>query len=147
MSYALKFIDPYRHDPNWNPKNEAEVLSVLLQMEHPNLLRYFGNFHVHMGGKLKWLVVCTEVCTGSLQEFLTQQNGSFRDQNELERITTFWDILRQILKGWKLCHLNNLIHRDIKLSNSKTHSSLFNLRMYSLLYCHTTPQWTGLLSI
>ena len=127
MSYALKFINPYKRYPNWNPQNEATVLSVLLGMSHHrNILKYFGKLYVHMGGQSKWLIICTEVCTGSLPIFLYRQFGSPQKQNELQRIATFWDILQQILCGWQVCRDNNLIHRDIKLSNSKTYSLLFN---------------------
>jgi hypothetical protein len=75
-----------------------------------------------MGGELQWLIICSEACKGSLLGFLY---GSFQSQPDFERIATFWDILRQVLKGWKRCRNNHtvLIHRDIKLSNSKPHSS------------------------
>lgn len=118
MSYALKFINPYK--PGWNPQNETQVLQVIQTMaDHPNMLKYFGKFNIYLGGYKEWLIICTEVCTGSLQNFLQQE--FFEIQNDLERIATFWDILRQILKGWRCCRYNQpiVIHRDIKMSNSK----------------------------
>jgi hypothetical protein len=96
-------------------------MGVILGMEdHSNVLKYFGSVEVHLGGPLRWTVVWSEVCTGTLQDFLNRD--IFTTQGEHEQIVTFWHILSQILKGWGHCRYNNptLIHRDIKMSNSKS---------------------------
>lgn len=118
-SYALKFIDPYKPITEWNPQDESSVLSALLTMpEHRNILKYFGKFHVHLGGAALWSVVCTEVCRGSLQDFL--HDPIFANLTEPERIAGCWEIVRQVLTGLQRCHCNGqiLMHRDIKVQNS-----------------------------
>ena len=124
VSYALKFINPYIAAGSW-AQNESSVLPTLLTMqEHPNILKYFGEFHVYLGGVNNWLVICTELCTGSLQQFL---NTQFHQLTEAEHIAGCWDIVRQVLTGLQLCRSNNLMHRDIKLTNGKySHVNVFN---------------------
>lgn len=134
-------MNPYYRspDPQWNPQNELQVLQELEKLGSPNVLTYFGKFYVHMDGPSQWLIICTEVCDGSLRQFLNL--GIFQGQNQLQRIATFWDILRQILHGWQCCYQKNLIHRDIKLSNSNHPPLLLNGYLYSFLFGETNHRW------
>ena len=127
VSYALKFINPYKKPPDGiDPETEGVVLPILLTMQdHPNILTYFGKFHVYFGGDASWLVICTEVCAGSLQSFL---QPIFTQLTQAERMAGCWEIVRQILSGWRRCRENwpILMHRDIKLSNGNTFSFVFS---------------------
>ena len=117
MSYALKFINPY--NTGWNPRDETGVLQVLRAMEpHRNVLQYFGKLDVYLGGRGMWSIIWSELCTGSLQSYLV--SPAFTNQQEIERIATFWDVLRQVLAGWRHCRYNDpvVMHCDIKISNS-----------------------------
>jgi len=82
--------------------------------EHPNILTYFGQFYECLSGADRWLVICTELCTGTLQQFVDDQ---FPKLTRVEQIAGCWDIVRQLLMGLEQCRSNKLIHRDIKLMN------------------------------
>ena len=118
MSYALKFVDPYKERPQWHHQNEWDVLHILQNPElyqHPNILTYFGRLELGLGGSKWWEVFCTEVCHGSLADYLWSH--SFTNLELVEQMAVLWDVVRQILRAWISSRKCWLMHRDIKLTN------------------------------
>ena len=110
----MKFIHPdcvY----SWYADHEGRVLPELLSMhDNQNILVYFGAFSLRVG--VTWTVVCMQLCEGALNGFVI--SPLWNGLKPIQRVACCWDIIRQILTGLQVCHEMNLLHRDMKMSNS-----------------------------
>jgi serine/threonine protein kinase len=92
---------------------EPELLS---QLNHPNIIR-LRDYFIHAGK----LVIVTEYINGiNLQSYLEQQG-----RLTVSEVITF---LTQMADALRNAHANNIIHRDIKLSNILVTGDNQNLR-------------------
>ncbi|XP_028754125.1 mitogen-activated protein kinase kinase kinase 5-like [Neltuma alba] len=90
-------------DPD-NPDNIKEI-EILSQLEHPNIIKYYGSERV---GNQIWLLM-EYVETGTLTRYISER-GAFH-----ERLVK--DITFQILSALAYLHSKRIVHRDIKADN------------------------------
>ncbi|XP_023717040.1 cyclin-dependent kinase 2 isoform X3 [Cryptotermes secundus] len=87
------------------PSTAIREISLLKELDHPNIVRLLDV--VHAATKL-YLVF----------EFLTQDLKKYLDSlSEMLPQSTVKSYLHQLLKGVSYCHMNRVLHRDLKPQN------------------------------
>ncbi|KAJ4952359.1 hypothetical protein NE237_029191 [Protea cynaroides] len=86
-------------------KQLNQEISLLSQLSHPNIVRYYGS---ELGEET--LSVCLEYVSGGSIHKLLQEFGSFNEP-------VIQSYTRQILSGLAYLHGRNTVHRDIKGAN------------------------------
>ena len=84
-------------------------LSLLLSLDHPNVVKCFEWFEDRGGEKV---FIVTEICTGGeLVELLVRKDVA------AEKKPKMVDVASQILSAVAYCHGLGVVHRDLKLEN------------------------------
>jgi len=96
-------------DGSVDPKVQALQLeiSLLEELDHPNIIKYLGTQYTHGGGRLN--IFLEHASEGSVQQALRK----FGRLSEL----VIRKYTRQLLEGLAYLHSKGVIHRDIKASN------------------------------
>lgn len=113
--YAIKKINITKLSDQANNYYLDEV-KYLSKLSHQNIVRYYGTWidcrMVHSLVELV-LYIQMEFCDSSLETYLIDRNYSgINPDYQRER-----DIFRQIVKGVKYIHKNNIIHGDLSTAN------------------------------
>lgn len=103
--YAMK-ITEYEFLSKWDIE-----ISILSKLTHDNIVRYYNSWiDLDFRNKKdkKYLYTLTELCDDTLYNYMKENEFTYEQKI---------NILIQILSGLEFLHKNNIIHRDIKLSN------------------------------
>ncbi|KAJ9079085.1 cyclin-dependent kinase 5 [Entomophthora muscae] len=87
------------------PCTAIREISLLKELKHPNIVRLHDVLHTE-----KKLVLVFEYSDSDLKKFIDAYNG------ELD-VVTVKHLLYQLLLGLSYCHLNRVLHRDLKPQN------------------------------
>jgi serine/threonine protein kinase len=108
MVIALKKIRLDAHEDEGVPSTALREISLLKELNHPNVVRLYDVIH---SNKLLYLVF----------EFVDEDLKHFMDQRKLQRETIPMQLIKsylyQILKGVSFCHARGVLHRDLKPQN------------------------------
>ena len=92
-------------NPLLTEKQILNEISILIQMDHPNILKIFSFYSLQQNYS-----IITELCShGQLYDEINL-NGPFNEKKSSY-------ILYQILSAINYCHKMNIIHRDLKPEN------------------------------
>ena len=92
-------------NPLLTEKQILNEISILIQMDHPNILKIFSFYSLQQNYS-----IITELCSyGQLYDEINS-NGPFNEKKSSY-------ILYQILSAINYCHKMNIIHRDLKPEN------------------------------
>ena len=108
--YALKRVN----FTNLNSKeriNSLNEIRFLSSISHQNIISYKESFYEEKTGFLN--LVLEYANDGDLHSKIFQQ----KNKKEYLKEKIIWSIFIQILKGLKVLHDNNLMHRDLKSAN------------------------------
>ena len=94
-----------------------EEISVLSQLDHPNIIKYIESFEDH-----RYMYIVTEYMPNSrdLSQILTQSILKEEKKSPKETFLPMSDVqnlMRMILVGLSHIHANDIVHRDIKPAN------------------------------
>ena len=92
-------------NPKFTEKQILNEISILTQMDHPNVLKIFS-FYINNQN----YSIITELCSGGQLYEEINYKGPFNEKKSSY-------ILYQILSALNYCHKMNIIHRDIKPEN------------------------------
>ena len=108
--YALKRVNltNLSSKERINSLNEIRFLSSI---SHQNIISYKESFYEEKTGFLN--LVLEYANDGDLHSKIFQQ----KNKKEYLKEKIIWSIFIQILKGLKVLHDNNLMHRDLKSAN------------------------------
>ena len=92
-------------NPLLTEKQILNEISILIQMDHPNILKIFSFYSLQQNYS-----IITELCSfGQLYDEINS-NGPFNEKKSSY-------IIYQILSAINYCHKMNIIHRDLKPEN------------------------------
>ncbi|MFR4319675.1 MAG: serine/threonine-protein kinase [Eubacterium sp.] len=87
--------------------NEIRVFAMISEKDNHHIVSYYEN-DVEKSGKYKYSIyILMEIMT-PLDKWLHENNLT---------VSEAIDISLEVAKGLKVCHQNNIMHRDIKLNN------------------------------
>ena len=119
-SLACKVLDisRYVHSFTINPKEAVEKLThevnILKDLKHPNIVSFEGMFHIHhpeTGFPTIKLLVFMEMCEGDLCDYINTRPEYTLNEDEAR------EVMKQISRGLKYLHGQNVVHFDIKPDN------------------------------
>jgi len=102
---AIKRIHSF-HDGNGFPSTALREISILKELNHPNIVKLYDNFHEN-----KSLYLVFECCDMDLKQ-LMEKSPHLRSNKKLIKY-----YLYQIMIGIAYCHQRRLLHRDLKPQN------------------------------
>ena len=134
--YAIKKLDKNK---NKNTKNFKRETQISIELDHPNLIKFYGYFedkenidkfkYVYKDDKKRkvtetedkeiYCLVLEFAENGSLKDYLKNYKKNNKTENSFTPIPQEIIIifLKESLDGLKYLHENNIIHRDISLDN------------------------------
>ena len=151
LFYAIKKLNK----KNLDEKNFIREIEILKNINHPNLINFYGSFE----DNYYYYLVFEYVENGSLKDYIDKYKLKIKHKEE---ITPFNEdfvikIFKDILNGLKYLHSNNILHRDIKPDNIlldvnftakitdfgisafyKNFSNIFNFNSENILYMNNT---------
>ncbi|XP_044003059.1 cyclin-dependent kinase 2 isoform X1 [Aphidius gifuensis] len=107
---ALKRIRLETRESEGVPSTAIREISLLKELTHPNIVRLFD---VVYGDKDLYLVF--EYLQQDLKKFLDSAKSNAANQLHWHELVKSY--LYQLLKAIKFCHLNLILHRDLKPQN------------------------------
>ena len=119
VRYAMKTINLQKVDKAQLKELRNEI-SILSQLDHPNIIRLFECFEDR-----KTMYLIMELCNGVISP-----SGSSQKEGQVIALTS------QLLSAVAYCHKRGIVHRDIKLENiiyvSEARSSAIKLIDFGL---------------
>jgi calcium-dependent protein kinase len=105
--------------PKYNFNLLKSEVSILSNLDHPNIVKYFGTFE----DELNIHIVMEYLKGHDLDKIISLKNYNDFDEKSMA------EIIQQLLKALSFIHSKNIIHRDIKpenilFSNKRNYSSL-----------------------
>ena len=104
--YAMKKINPEFIQNNYNLTGE---LNALINMKNPNTTKYFKGFFENQS----LYIIYEYMNNNDLEGFL----NAYMSLNKAIETNTLWNIFMQCISSLKYIHDNNIIHRNITLTN------------------------------
>ncbi|GAB2231683.1 hypothetical protein Drorol1_Dr00010695 [Drosera rotundifolia] len=105
---AMKEVEVFHDDPNSVEcmKQLEQEIKVLSQLDHPNIVRYYGSEIIED----RILIYLEYVYPGSVNRYIRDNGGAIRE-------SVVRNFTRHILSGLAYLHSTKTIHRDIKGAN------------------------------
>ncbi|KAL9645416.1 hypothetical protein ABK040_002615 [Willaertia magna] len=106
---ALKIITTFESLNGFD--REVDLITKI--GKHLNIIEYldYGNYIINNGTRIPYIVM--ELCDYSLNDKLFKNKEFKKEFNLKEKLNLF----QQVCEGVEHLHLNNIIHRDLKLDN------------------------------
>lgn len=106
LHVAIKEIDIKKMEKNHMNSRVIQEIKIHSQLKHPSILQLYTVFR-----DLQYFYLVLELChNGELNQYL-KRNGNKLSEIEARHI------MRQVVEGLLYLHENNILHRDISLSN------------------------------
>lgn len=100
--------DLHKYYDDIEPSNYNDVIAeiqLLANMNHPNIIRYFGSWITNMNGKT-YCCIQMEYMNYTLSEYISKINNTDKIK-----------VIKSLVDGIKYLHQNNVIHNDLKPEN------------------------------
>ncbi|XP_041457983.1 NUAK family SNF1-like kinase 1 [Lytechinus variegatus] len=102
--FAIKSIPKNKIEDPEDMRRIRQEIELMSTLDHPNIVNIYEVFE----SKEKIVIVMEYASGGELYEFI---DSSSIPMGEIQRL------FRQIVSALAYCHLNNIVHRDLKLEN------------------------------
>lgn len=118
--YAMKIYKKINFD--WNNKKLTDHIKRMVEMNNPNILKYYAFFPYSSGKNLLGFAIITDLSVnGNLKDYINLKESLNEDMKEEE----IWNFMYQCMKGLTFLHEKKIYHGNIKstnffLTNNKT---------------------------